>query len=437
MNDAAVKRRNLLVAAGFTAMFTWGIMGYGLLGQWLIKGTMFARVINGKPYTNDFVSYYNAAQLGRRCLEGERFDIYDINIQNESLNKLIVPVVPEQPFYLQYPPYFFALTSPLAYIGMLPAWLLWDFAALVALCSTFLSVAAQSIGNRNRRLLALGVVLSSFPCWLSVQLGQTSLFLFAATAAYLHFLEQGKGALAGAVSGVHMIKFQYYPVVGLIGLIMGKAKFLIGAALVLVALLGLSVLVLGVDNVVHYPQALFKGEAGSGVSGVSPHMMQNVRGQLFIIFGDIALVKVCALGAMAAAVAFIGWLWAKPGRTLRETDSRHGFRVLASITILLMLITSPHTHSQDYLLVGLPLLFLRPWLDERIAVADRRHLRLARAMLVWWAPVSWLLFILMQLNGFTYIQPFFLWAILLLIPILLEVQTVIATSPRQAATWRT
>ncbi len=418
-SEAEQKRRRLIIAAGFTAIFTWGGLAYVELGKWAIKGTLFARVLDGRPYTNDFVSYYNAAVLGRRCLS-EKIDIYSIELQNESLNKLIAPVVPESPFFLQYPPFFFALMTPLAFIGLFPAWLLWICAGLALVYCSSTTLAARNFPENHKRLLVVGSILSSYPCWLSTELGQMSLFLYAAIATLFHFLEQQRGMAGGLVSAVSMIKFQYYPVIGLIGLICGKVKFLIGACIILSLLLLLSVGVVGLDNVVNYPAALLKGESGAAVSGVSPHMMQNVRGELFVILGDVPAVKYTAAAAMAGGVLFIAWLWLMPGRRFRESDP-HAFRVLSSISLLIMLTTSLHTHSQDYLLIGIVAILLLPWLDDRLKQRQSPSLRFARSLLIWWVPVSWLLFFIMQISVLTRVQPFFFWALALLLPVLREV----------------
>ena len=431
-SEAANKRRNLLVACGFTAMFTWGFLAFVQIGRYAVEGTLFARVLDGRPYTNDFVSYYNAAVLGRRCFT-EKIDIYNIDIQNESLNRLIAPVVPELPFFLQYPPYFFVLVSPLAFLGMLPAWLVWISTGLFLMFCTYGKLASPSYPQLSKQRLLFALVLSSFPCWLSVQLGQTSLFLFAATASFFCLLEEKRGAFAGAVSGLHMIKLQYYPVIGLVGLIFGRFKFLVGAAGILALLLGLSVFVLGLDNVIHYPQALLKGEAGPGISGVSPHAMQNVRGQLHVLVGgDLPVVRYVSLGALVAGIAFVGWLWGFAREKLCRFEL-HGFRLLAAVTILIMLVTSPHTHSQDYLLLALPAVMLRPWLDERCAGAGAAHLRFARALLIWWPAASWVMFFLMQLAPLTRVQPFFVWALCLLLPVLVEIVTILRKEPVQAS----
>jgi hypothetical protein len=431
MSEAAEKRKRLLLAAALTAMFTWGIMAYVELGKYAVNGILFARLIAvdeeearkrgeepiKRPYVSDFVNVYNAGVLSRQCLTGDKVDIYNIEVQDSSVKRLIAPVVPESPFYLQYPPYFFALMTPLAYMGMLPAWLLWN---IVGLLLMYLSQERLNAGifSKLKNAILFGFVLSSFPCWLCVHLGQPSLYIFIATALLAGLLEGGKAFNAGLISGIHMIKFQYYPVIGLIGLITGKTKFLLGAIVIFAALMLLSVGILGVDNVVHYPQALLKGEAGPGVSGVSAHLMQNVRGQLFVVIGDDGLARKIAAGLMIATWAFITWLWFFPGKQFREREPM-GIRILLAATLLLMLMTSLHSHSQDYVLVGLAGVMLWPWLEQQQSSSPR--LRFVRGMFVWWAPLSWIMFFLMQLVLLTKVEPFLVWAFVVSVPLLLEI----------------
>lgn len=440
-SETAQKTKNLLIAAGLMAMFTWGVLAYIEFGKWAAKGTLFARVLDGKPYVNDFVSYYNAATLGRRCLS-EKIDIYSIELQNESLNKLVEPVVPTAPFYLQYPPYFFALVTPLAYIGMLPAWLLWNISGLTLLCLTTTALCQKEFVNAKKRLVVLGMILCSYPCWLSTEFAQASLFVYSATGALFKWLEERRSLSAGLVSGMHMIKFQYYPVIGLIGLMAGKAKFFAGACIIFAALMLIASLVVGWDNIVHYPEALLKGESGGAVSGVAPQAMQNIRGEMFAIMlhlvppeqmTDNPMVKYCTAGGAVLGVLAIAWLWLVRAKQFSTVDS-NWFRVVAAASILIMLTTSLHTHNQDYLMIGLVAIMLLPWLDARIAEQTKPGLKIARTMLIWWAPTSWFFFFFTA-TGLPLIicfQPFFFWALTLLFITLTEVKCVIAQKGKTA-----
>src|SRR4029077_2546500 len=105
-------------------LILWSGSVYNWLGQEAGKHELFARVIDGHPYVSDFVNVYNSASLAAAC-EKQKIDIYSPIIQAEFAKRLTAPVVPEQPFYLQYPPFLFAIVRPLAYFDLFGAWLVW------------------------------------------------------------------------------------------------------------------------------------------------------------------------------------------------------------------------------------------------------------------------------------------------------------------------
>ncbi len=396
------KQLRLVKFALLSALFVWAILAYAKLGEYMYEGTLFAREIDGRPYVSDFANHYNAALLASKSL-ASHCDIYDIALQNQSLKELIKPVVPEQPFYLQYPPYFFCLVLPLSALPIPAAWFVWN---LVAIALAITALIKLSDLPRNETFIAIALIFSSYPAWLSIEIGQTSLYLLAFASFMLFFLKEKRFVLAGLSSAFLMVKLQYAPVFFLIGLIRGGLKFFCSWFIALALFIISSILLLGLDNVLNYPEALLKGETGQEVSGVSSFMMQNLRGELVLFAGEHnALASVVVLASFALGIVLSGWLLFKA----QKTNSYSEIKKACAQAIIIALLFSPHTHTQDYLLAGTCAFLLMP--EAKLAKTKWRSL--AEKMLLAFAPLSWLFFYLQPLFMLFHIQAFFVYLLLL------------------------
>lgn len=400
------KNKNLIKFALLASLVTWGILAYIELGKYMYAGTLFVRTIDGQRCVSDFANHYNASLLARRCLS-EKIAIYDINVQQQSLQNILCGANTKLPFYLQYPPYFFALVLPLSIFPSINlAWIAWAVLGLLAAIIS-LAILAGDLTFKQRNIAVL-MVLSSYPAWLSIELGQTSLILFPALVGMLTLLPT-RPLLAAISASVGMIKLQYMPVLLLAGLSVGKLRYLLGSVLAAVLLGGLSLTVLGVDNVISYPQALLNGETAATVGGVSANVMQNLRGELVLVLGeDSALVRHCAMGGFALSGIFLCWIWLSVYPKLANRDSDKALKLCASVTVLAALAFSIHTHTQDYLIAAIPCI----WLWQHFQGEAKSNI--LTYLLLGFSGVSWLFFIFLPIFQLAKIQPFFFWNLFVL-----------------------
>jgi hypothetical protein len=464
MSESTDKRgrlKNNLWFAYIVFLTLWTGCVYTELARWNTKHELFAKIIDHHPYVSDFVNVYNSACLAAACHK-EKIDIYSPSLQAEYEKKLTAPVVAEQPFYLQYPPFLFALVRPLALFDMLTAWLVWcsmGMALLVAsaICLTRTSAVfeteeevpsgnAGKIFGINKFTLAFVIMatVASFPTWLSIELGQTSLLLVPGLVAFWLLCKKQHYFYAGLASGVVLIKLQYLPPVFIIGFIIGRWRYLGGFTAIGVALLALSVLTLGLDNVMRFPQALSAGESGHGVSGVAADEMQNLRGNLTLILGsDSSMVHIISIAAFALALCVLAFLWWRASKTWWQAkklesagDKSDGaiedksaatslFRILASISTLILLVVSPHCHTQDYLALVVPCIWL--WFEiTKLEASDKtakavnggkpsKGLAFLKGMILLFPLLGWPFFVLRIFFQLAKIQPFFIWAVIVII----------------------
>lgn len=436
----------------------WGICSYFTLATYLTDGVLFARTYEGRPYINDFVNTYCAAQLSRKCIEAPDLkpNIYDPKLQDSIVRTLIAPVVPEQPFYTQYPPYYFALTLPLAWLTIWQAWIVFAVGGLVA---AFFSLKYASscfredatvvavkelplstegsmedpaagedivpVGKKSpspadvKSWAAIALGLCTYPMWLSVELGQQALILFPCATAFWFLLQSSKNGLAGAVSGISAIKLQYAPALGLVGLLFAGWRFVLGGLAAMCVLLALAAAVVGMDNVVNYPHYLLSGESGAGVSGVNVDAMQNLRGQVCLMVGgaDTPTVHYIAGAGYLISLILLASIWWRM-RSFKVADE---FRFTAATSMIIFIGFSLHTHIQDYVLASISCIWLWHYCEKKVQSGIKAaHLTYIRRTALLFPLASWLLFFLKLPLALLRIQPYFWWSIFLLIACLIE-----------------
>jgi hypothetical protein len=409
--------------AYLSTMSIWGLMAYAEILKIWRKGELFGFVRDGQPYVSDFALYYQAAVLGKKCLEqaAQHINIYDAMVQHETMRSFM-DVMPQAPMYLQYPPYFFTLQSPLGFLSIDGAFWLFTLASLLCAFATFHFCLAPYLKTRTQYWCAAILIFSSFPFWQTLRLGQSALFLMA---SFYFSLMIRHGIASGASAFYTLIKLQYLPTAGLTGLLRSKLPFAIGICAAGALLTIGACLTLGWHNVVAFPNALFNHELNAPAIGVSQEEMQNVRGQAILltrmIMKDAAVymkvVGAMTIGAFACMLAYTGWVWWRL-RKIEIKDAQHPLVALAiCITLIGALIASPHTHKQDYVLLALPAVICF-WLHHnQILQTERARRLIARAnRLCWWLPLlSWPFFVLMFLFQFMLVQPFFVYALALLV----------------------
>jgi Glycosyltransferase family 87 len=388
----------------------WAFNAYVEIGHYFVSGTLFARVLDGRPYVNDFVLYYLAAKLAER---GSAVNIYDLGIQDETVRQIVAPVVPELNFYMQYPPYFFSAVRPLAVLSIGAAFIAWVLTWIFVTTISLWFLVKESIASVFGRIFAISAVLASYPCWLMVELGNGSLFQLPGTIGYFLLLRREKPFLSGLVSGILLVKLQYVPIYLLCGLIIGRWRYAAGVATSACALSLLALVTLGWNNLAVYPHALLFAETSDKVSGVSVYSMQNVRGELLLLFGkETGFAHVIIVAAYALSALVIATLWIKLYPRLAAVYSREeSFNYCAGFTVLLMLCTSPHTHVHDFVMAAISAIFFYPLCQSTTPSLVQKALKFS----ILSAPLlSWITLITQVVFFYARIEPYLLWSIIVL-----------------------
>ncbi|MBA3855870.1 MAG: hypothetical protein C0507_03065 [Cyanobacteria bacterium PR.3.49] len=422
------KNRERFWVLYFGFAFFWALQAFALLGQWMHDKELQARKIDGRPYISDFVSFYGSGVLARQCLT-KPTKIYDGPTQIELETKLTAPVVPEAPFSNPNTPVTFVVLLPLSLLTLDGAWITWGLVTLLASIGILLATFVKPLRHWFAKLTAVTAFAASYATWFSIRLGSTSCLLFPMVLSFFYFLKGGNLIATAAMACIGTIKLQYAPYLLSIGTARFGWKFPAVLAGFCAILLGICTAVLGWDNIVAFPQAFLTNEASSQIVGVQPEKMQNLRGILVLITGsDSKPIHYLSAGVCLTAAGCLFFIWKK----LDWKDSVR-FNLLASATVLLMLVSSPHTHTQDYILAFIPclLLFLAADRnDTNIGTRDRLILKIAAVSFVY---LSWILFFLDFLFRLCKIQPFALWAAVVAAYVLRLYFTTASTAPNESS----
>ena len=399
-----------------TLLVLLGLVAYTYLGSLLYQGTLFVAGTSDQPVLADFLNHYNASLIAKHSLH-ERIDIYDPAVQDSFKKTFVAAQWQIKPFYLQYPPHFFTLALPLSYFTITGAWYLWTAVGVAALLSSLYWVMSPLNLSLLEKTIVTTAVLVSFPTWLSIRMGQTSLFNLAVIVIMLCLLKSKRPFLSGLAASLVTVKLQYAPIIIIVGCVAGGLPFLLGAAAGGLALAALAGLVLGIQNLLSYPQALLVGETTSSYFGVWPNRMQNVRGLITLLTnGNYELSLRVALAAFLFSLIAVVALWRiKPAaasalKAGQSSDESRLFRWQAALTMPILLLSSLHTHHYDYVLMIVSCIWI--WQETGLLRACAPRLSaLVRFLILVFPFASWIFANYLPAFWQACIQPFAVWAV--------------------------
>jgi hypothetical protein len=410
----------------FSALIVWTLVTYSEIVRYLSEGTLFARMIDGRPYVSDTVHWYNAALLARKALGGST-DIYDPAIQDQSVRSIIAPIVPQGLMYLQYPPQFFPLMLPFSFFPITIAYFIWCAITLVLICVALWFLLKDTVRAGFPRAFAFAAAFACFPAWLSFELAQTSLFQLPATIGFWLLMWHRKFFWAGLLTGAILTtKIQYLPAIGLAGLILGGWRYLAGCVLSGALLAVATFANVGWSNIASWPRALKFGETSPDVIGVGVPMMQNLRGELVLLMGgDIPTIHTITMAVFVLSFIAIALMWWKVYPVWQERFGKNAFGLCVAVSILTSLIASPHTHIQEFFTAAAAMIFLYPAVNEN---RESRVGRILYVLCIAFPFMTWALFLLTPVFQMIRVQPFFAWAVAMLMLIFALARTQLRSS---------
>lgn len=332
------KRRNLLSFAYITLILL------SLIALYWTTGKDLGETNASKMYYADFVGYYRS---GKMILSDDRTRIYDRQLQLKYFNELGAAQESSQFIYSQNPPFFFVILAPFALLPLNLSFKMW---IVLSVFSAWISLHLLMKGLHNcgvkPSLMFTAAALLSAPGWICIAVGQMSWFITCLVALFFFAFLKSKNALCGLALALTTSKFQYVVLLSVPLLAQKRWKAIAWAAVFEFALLALSSLVIGLENVLNYPATLFNAETTKDYIGVFPESMISMRGIL-----SLFLDRHQALIA-SSAIMFLGtipmlWLWYVQSKINSKATISWAF----AVTVCASLLLSAHTHIYDDVLL--------------------------------------------------------------------------------------
>jgi riboflavin transporter FmnP len=254
---------------------------------------------------------------------------------------------------------------------------------------------------KNHWLVPLILVLASYPVWLVLTTSPILLAVPAILAAFWILTRNRQYFLAGLLTGLCLFQIEYLPFLAISGLILGRLRYLAGISSALIALFSAAQFIPDLKNALSIP-ALLSAPAVS--MAPAPNLMQNFSGLLLLLLGEGSPhSQMASLTLYIVIIVAVTELW---WRMHNFPLSQNKFLKKSSITILMMLIASPHTYIQNYVAV-IPVAI---WLWQATANDTRNNAKTIRITIAAFPILSWVFFAAQSVFLFLRLPPFFLWA---------------------------
>jgi len=340
---------------------------------------------NPVKFYEDFCRYYMIGKLGTGP---NRLSFYDLQIQAQTLIDFWGG--PKFPTSLAFntPPIVIPFVAILALFDLQPAYVIWCLVntglLLLGIC---LILSTRSV-NQNKSIMIAVIfagVLASVPGATNTAEGQAAGIICGLIAIFFWAFQQKRHILCGVILGLITFKFQYLPFLVVPVLVAQRWKTFALMVLTDLLLLGATTLAIGVPNIFSYPAFVLKIESDPNFIGlIDPTSMTNLKGLIEALYPAVGLKFSFVL--LIVAMLALAKIWSD---TANRNDA---FPWAVSLTVVVALMFSPHTHNYDNILLVIPFLYACPYLTlaESFAVKSL-PLKLWNVILILLPALTWAL----------------------------------------------
>lgn len=317
------------------------VVTFGFLGNWQIR--------------HDFTRFYT---LGKLAIT-EPSQIYNLDLKRQIAMKETGEYVHPEHVPFNHPPMFILLIMPFAYLPIKEAWAAWGIVNFAfALGGLWLLCKSNLPESRIPLILTVLLVatIGNFAGACAVALGNYSGIMLGLTCLTFWALQKRRDLVLGTLLALSSIKFQYLPFLLMPALVQRRYKALMAFAIALLLFLGATAMLLGLDSILNYPHTAVDVET-SAYEMRAAQKMPNVRGLLACFFPEHCLFLSLPFTVLGLLLTAKVWLDEKKANSQL-------FPWAVAITITCMLLTAPHVHMYDFILLTIAAFYTLPSLNS-------------------------------------------------------------------------
>ncbi|MBN8961044.1 MAG: DUF2029 domain-containing protein [Rhizobiales bacterium] len=299
--------------------------------------------VNGKPLGTDFSSFYAA---GSMALEGNAAAAYDFALHHAREQQIFGPATPYYAWL--YPPIFFLIAAPLAWLPYPAAFAVWQFGTLalyLTVIGTILRGVRTDPAVRRNWLL----VATAFPAVLvNLGHGQNGFLSAALFGAALLALPR-RPLLAGILFAALAYKPQFGIAIPFALLAAGRWRTIVAACLTVAGLIVVTAWLFGIESWSAFLASASVSRKTLLESGaVGFEKLQSAFAIVRLWGGGVTLAYTVQALVSCAVIASIVWCWRS------ASDEAHKAALLVAGTLL----ASPHILDYDLVVLAVPIAFL-------------------------------------------------------------------------------
>lgn len=378
------------------AGYMFGLLLWSLLSTYLMCKLQVERW----PLCCDFVKFYTAGKLAANA-QVNKLHIYNPQTQFDYMNHLIAPGKTDSVF-LHLPPSTFVFMEPFTLLPMVASFVLWTLlGAILFLASLWCAVDtvhSKSTDIQSKKLwipfafLATGA-LASEPAMHNFWFGQFAWFYLAIMLAAYSSLARQRYFMAGMWIILLAALKPQYGIFFAIALLFPRCKnavitFLAGGVFIVF----FTMLQVGLDNIIAYPQSLHYGEAmGGEISGLGAPYILGMRG-LFTRLLPQSLALTLSGGLAAISLPLVWLIWRK---AYRSPNPLPAIAWAMSLTCLSAIAVGLHTREYDLLFLLLPAALTLSSIQQISEALHSWSFRAWSLLLCFFPIISWLAFFIL------------------------------------------
>jgi hypothetical protein len=350
----------------------------------------------------DFTIFYSAGKMVRA---GMASSLYDEPVELQTQLQFAPDVsIRHGSLPYNHPPFEALLFLPFTFLSYFPAYLAWN-ALNIGLLGLALGLLRRHVPLMWSQ--SLGIFLCAvafFPIFICLLQGQDMLLLFFLLATAYVLLKQGSDFLAGFCLGMGIFRPHLVLPIAVVLLFSRRLKAALGIACSSLALMAISIAVVGWRGFLNYPRYVWTLEQIMGRGAIVPDDMPNLRGFLAIFFrdGHLAALILSAAGSVFLLILAV--------RFFRSADHAGNLELGFSVAVLVSVLVSYHAFIYDLGLLFLPALF---FFDKAVLGPEdgmqREHWESVMPVAVlFFTPL--LMFLWLRLSHLNFLTPLlFLW----------------------------